>query len=224
MTWGVGLIIGVIIGVLGPFLASFARDWYLRPKLIIGTDEPHEGENYVNHSIRITNQGRTVAKSCTALLTIANMEKEDVVDPRNGHAYIVPGQYRGIRDESLCWSLQTHHPSGGVTNPAFLSVLPGASRLVELCGVYRQSLDIEIPSEMGWMIRRVVLRGNKEYEVELKLFAENVHHDPKKHKRKFKLIPTSEKKDIVVERLGRECWCPDLMPSRLCSRWIGWLK
>jgi len=33
----------------------------------------------------------------------------------------------------------------------------------------------------------------------LKIFAENVRYAPEKHRRAFKLRPSSEKKDIVVE-------------------------
>ena len=170
--------------------------------MIISKDEPQEAETFVRHSIRVTNDGHTAAKNCNALLTIKGMVKDDVIDDPSRPTYIRSDNYRDIKDESLCWSFQIQDPTGKPVNPAFLSISPNSTRLVELCVVHRESLEIEVPSEMGWNIRRVILRGDKEYGVELKIFAENIRYDPKKHMKKFKLIPSSEKKGIVVEPLN----------------------
>jgi len=201
MSDGLWVVIGVIIGVIGPLVARFVWDWYMRPILIIGKDVPQEAENYIHHSIRIENRGRTAAKNCTSLLTVVGMEKGDVVNRIDRHAYVTTNTYRPIKDESICWALQIPLQTGKAINPAFLTIFPGSTRLVELCGVWRQSLEMELPSEMGWESRRAVLRGNKEYEMELKLFAENVHYDPHKHNRKFKLVPDLQKKDIIIKRI-----------------------
>lgn len=168
--------------------------------MIIGEDKRQEAETFIRHSISIINDGRTAAKECNAVLTIKGMAKDDVIDDPSRPAYILTDNYRDIKDESLCWSFQIQDPTGSPINPAFLTISPNSTRLVELCVLQKESLEIEIPSEMGWKIRRVILRGNKEYEVELKIFAENVRYDPKKHRRMFKLMPSSEKKDVVIER------------------------
>jgi hypothetical protein len=199
MSDGLWVVIGVIIGVIGPLVARFIWDWYTRPILVIEKDEPHESPYYVHHSIRIRNGGRTAARNCNAVLTVMGITVNDVID--NVSAHITTNAYRPIIDESLCWALQTLDSDGKLINPAFLSIFPGSTRLVELYGVARQSLQIEIPSEMGWEIRRVMLRGNREYEIELKIFAENVRYNPKKHRAKFKLIPIIEKKDVLTEQL-----------------------
>lgn len=194
-----GVLLGILIDAgLRKYLA-----WKARPKLIISKVERQEAETYVRHSIRVTNDGRTAAKNCNALLSINGMAKGNVIDDSSRPAYVRTGNYRPVKDESLCWSFQIQDPTGKPINPAFLSISPKSTRLVELCIVQRDSLEIEIPSEMGWKIGRVILRGNNEYEVEyeveLKIFAENVQYDPEKHAKKFKLIPSNEKKDIVVE-------------------------
>lgn len=202
MAEGIWVVIGVIIGIIGPLAARFIWELYTRPILVIERDEPHESPYYVNHSIRIRNGGRTVARNCNAVLTLMGITVNDVIDVPYQHAYITTNAYRPIKDESLCWALQTLGSAGKPVNPAFLSIFPGSTRLVELYGVARQSLQIAIPSEMGWEIQRVVLRGNREYEVELKIFAENIRYNPKKHRAKFKLVSAIEKKDIVIERLS----------------------
>lgn len=195
-----GVVVGAIIGIIGPLIANYIRYLCTKPNLEILEDEPHKSQNYVHHSIRIKNTGRSVAINCNAVLTIAAMTQNDVIDSMY-HSYITTDAFRPIRDESLCWALQILSSTGDAVNPAFLSIFPGSTRLVELCGVSRQSLEIEIPSEMGWRSKRVVLRGNREYEVELKIFAENVSYNSKKHRAKFKLVPDIEKKDIIIQRI-----------------------
>lgn len=204
MTTGIGIIIGVLIGVAGPFLARFIWNWHMQPVLVIGEDVPQEGERLVRHSISIFNRGRTAAKNSNVLLTINGIVKDDVIDDLSRRpSYVTSDAYRPINDMSLCWSFQIYDPIAQPINPAFLSIYPNSKGRVELCKVHRDSLEIEVPSEMGWQIRRVIMRGNKEYDIELKIFAENVRYDPKKHVKKFKLIPSSEKKGIIVEPLDR---------------------
>lgn len=202
MSSGVWLLIGVIIGIFGPFGARFIYEWWMKPRMDIQEDEPQEGEGFVRHSIRIANNGRTVAKNCNVILTIKGVVKDDIIKDLLGRTYVQKDNYRPIKDEFLCWSFQIRNPTGNPINPAFLSISPKSTRLVELCVFHRDSLELEVPSEMGWEIRRVILRGNKEYEVELKIFAENVQYDPKKHSKRFKLTPNIKEKDIVVKPLN----------------------
>jgi hypothetical protein len=194
-----GVVIGVIVATVGYLSASYIKYSYMKPNLEILSDEPHESTDLVHHSIRIKNKGKNVARDCNAVLTVLNMSISDIID--GPAAYLKTNAYRPIRDESLCWAFQILGSDGKPINPALLSIFPQSTRFVELCRVLRQSLLIEIPSEMGWKIKRVVLRGNKEYEIELKVFAENVSYDHKKHRAKFKLIPNSEKKDVDIKRL-----------------------
>jgi len=201
MSEGVWVVIGVIIGVIGPLAARFIYDWYMKPNLEILTDEPHTSPDYVHHSIRVRNKGRTAAINCNAVLTIANMTGKDIIDISGRPSYITTNAFRPIKDESLCWALQILGADGKPVNPAFLSLFPSSTRLVELCGVLRQLLQIEIPSEMGWKIKRVVLRGDKQYDVELKIFAENVLYNPQNHRATFKLIPDSPERDITIKRI-----------------------
>ncbi len=201
MSSGIWLLIGVIIGIVGPFGARFIYDWWMKPRIEILGDEPQQGGEFVRHSIRVANKGKTVAKNCNAVLTIKGMTKDAIIDSSFGRIHIKSYDYRPVKDESLCWSFQIPGHEGEPINPAFLSISPESTRLVELCRVPQRvdPLEIEVPSEMGWGICRVILSGNKVHEIELKIFAENVRYDPKKHKKDFKLKPNSEKRDIVVE-------------------------
>jgi len=194
-----GVVIGVIVAIVGYLVASYLKYSYMKPNLEILSDEPHESPDFVHHSIRIKNKGKTVARDCNAVLTVLNMSINDIID--DPAAYLTTNAYRPIRDESLCWAFQILGSDGKPINPALLSIFPQSTRFVELCGVLRQSLHIEIPSEMGWRTKRVVLRGDKEHEVELKIFAENVSYDPDKHRAKFKLIPNNEKNDVDIKRI-----------------------
>jgi len=196
-----GLLFGVLIDVGVRFY--FARR--ARPIIIIGTDEPQKSGKSMRHSIRIRNDGRTASLNCNALITIVNMDIDDIIDDPCKPAFNKRDNYRKTIDQSLCWSFQIRDPRARRVNPAFLTIYPKSSRLVELCVVDRESLDIEMPSELGWEMRRVILRGNKNkvYEVELKIFAENVQYDPKKHVKRFKLIPVLEESDVIVEPFAR---------------------
>ena len=170
--------------------------------MTIQEDEPQQGDLFVHHSIRIANEGRTAAKNCNVLLTIEGIVETDIVYDASRRVYLDVNTYRPVKDESLCWSFQTPDSTGKAVNPAFLPISPRSTRLIELCRVHRgKPWDIEIPSEMGWEIRRVILRGEKEYEFELKIIAENVQYDPKKHSKRFKLIPDSAKRDVTVKPL-----------------------
>jgi hypothetical protein len=173
----------------------------MKPDLEILTDEPYVSPNYSYHSIRVKNKGRAVAMNCNAVLTITTITEKDVIDVDGQYPNITTSAFRPIKDESLCWAFKTRGPTGDPVNPAFLSIFPGSTRLVDLCRVPRQPFRIDIPSEMGWEKIRVFLRGDKEYFVELNIFPENVRHDSNKHRAKFKLLPGNEKKDIVIERL-----------------------
>ena len=206
MSFDIGLLSGVIIGIASTLGARFIYEWRMRPIMEIQNDEPQKGKEFVRHSIRVANNGLTVAKNCNVLLTIKKSGKEDIkdyiIDDSRRPAYVRTDNYRHVIDESLCWSFQTRDPTGKAINPAFLPISPKSRRFVELCRVPQgNSLEIEVPSEMGWDIRRVILSGNEEYEFELKIFAENIRYDPKKHSKRFKLAPNSGKKDIVVEPL-----------------------
>jgi len=202
-------IVAAIIGIAGVFLGILINaglrtyfDWRARPILTGGEDVPQESGKYVRHSIKITNDGRTASLNCNVLITIVNMKREDIIDdPCRRPSFNKRDNYRKTIDQSLCWSFQVLDPMAEPVNPAFLTIYPKSTRLVELCLVDKKSLEIEIPSELGWEIRRVILRGNnkKVYEVKLKIFAENVRYDPKKHMKKFKLIPNSKNTGIVVK-------------------------
>ena len=194
-----GLLFGVLIDVgVRFYLARRAR-----PQITIGEDEPQESGKSMRHSIRIFNNGRTASLNCNALITIVNMDIKDIIDDPRRPAFNKIDNYRKTIDQSLCWSFQVRDTTAEPVNPAFLTIYPKSTRLVELCLVDRESLDIEMPSELGWEMRRVILRGNKEYEVELKIFAENVQYDTKKHVKRFKLIPVLEKRDVIVKPCER---------------------
>jgi len=197
MPSGVWLLIGVIIGIFGPLGARFIYEWWMKPRMEINKDEPLQGSGFVYHSIRVENKGRTVAKNCHGLLTIENMEPYEVLQ-YTGKAYVTENSYRPVKDESLCWAFQTRSPSNTPINPAFLSISPKSSRLLELCHAGKDS-SITFPSEMGWEIIRVALLADKEYEIEIKIFAENVQYNPKKHSKKFKLIPDVKTSELAVE-------------------------
>jgi len=196
MNTGWWLLIGVIIGIIGPWIARLIYEWWMKPRIDIQDDEPQVGEGFVRHSIRIANNGRTVAKNCHGLLTIENMEQYEVLP--HTKAYIVLNSYRPVKDESLCWAFQLRGPTNAPVNPAFLSIFPKSSRLLELCHADKAP-EILFPSEMGWERIRVALLADKEYIVEIKVFAENVQYNPKKHSKKFKLTPDVHTSELIVE-------------------------
>jgi hypothetical protein len=196
MDVGWWLLIGVIIGVLGQFGGRIIYEWYMRPRIDIQEDEPQEGEGFVRHSIRIANNGRIDAKNCHGLLTIENMKKYEVLP--HTKAYITKDNYRPVKDEPLCWAFQGRGPDDTPINLVFLLISPKSSRLLELCYADKAS-QIIFPSEMGWDRVRVALLADKEYIVEIKIFAENVQYDPKKHSKKFKLIPDVKTSELRVK-------------------------
>ena len=197
MSSGLWFVFGVAAGILLPLLASIIKHFIMKPDIVIQEDVPMKGSDYIYHSIRIENKGRTVAKSCHGLLTIENMEQYEVLQPP-GHAYVSKNNYRTVKDESLCWALQIRSPANTPVNPVFLSISPKSSRLLELCHTGKAS-EIIFPSEMGWEIIRVALLADKEYEIEIKIFAENVQYNPRKHSKKFKLIPDVKTSELAVE-------------------------
>ena len=179
----------------------------MRPQVSIqiAEDVPLKENTKTYHSIRVANNGRTLAKNCTALLTIKNLAEDDIVNSQK--AFLNKRSYRPIKDEPLCWAWVTHDPVGTLTNPSRLSIYPNSAQLLDIYAVTSGNFNVWIPSEVGWDHLRVILRSRKEkdYEIELKIHAENVTYDRRKHAQSFKLIRDEEKNDVQllpVDKVG----------------------
>ncbi len=191
-------ITAAIIGLAGVFIGAFLSfgiqrtyDHFTKPKLIINHDELVSGNDSYIHSIRITNAGGISVKNCIALLTITNLEKSDVIiHPK---AFLHPDSYRDVIDEPLSWALETYHYTGVLVPTPFIDIYPQSSQLLDLCMILYDKdgnpTNIQIPSEAGWNWLRGEFKANKNYEVEIKLNAENVRFSPNKHSVKFTIYP-----------------------------------
>jgi hypothetical protein len=191
MDSGLWLLIGVVIGVFCPLIARKLYEFNMRPQIKIEKDVPMKESKAFSHSIKVTNCGKTAIKNCIGLLTISNLERADVLS--HGFAFLQPDYYRDVIDEPLCWSFQTYNPVGKLVDLPYINIHPNSSALLDLCRVVYDNAGspsyVEVPSEAGWDMLRAKLRGDKEYEVELKVNAENVVYNRKKHSVKITIDP-----------------------------------
>lgn len=188
---GIWLIAGVIIGIIGPYIATSIRNYLNRPVISIGKDVPLEGNGCVFHSIRIANTGKTTIKNCSVLLSISNLARQNIFS--HPSAFMQPNSYRPIKDEPLCWAFATHTACGEIINPPFIDIYPNSTQLIDLCVVHYDNaespIDVDLPSEAGWEPSRARLDGKVEYDVELKIYAENITYKTS-HFKRFKIRPT----------------------------------
>ncbi|MCZ7398669.1 MAG: hypothetical protein O8C62_03145 [Candidatus Methanoperedens sp.] len=197
----IGIVIGVIVGVIASVIGQAVYGYFYKPDIkIFGEAAPHSSETIARHRIKVENIGKSTAEDCVGYITIDNAEKEDVFNLSGGpgeSAFInTPENFTPIIDEGLCWSFNER----GKINPHYLSIFPKTHKLLELYHVERRGkeLYIKIPSELGWSIFRVKLK-EKVYIGTLKIAARNVKYDRNKHAKKFRLVPSRENRDVILE-------------------------
>lgn len=169
--FALGIIVGIIVGVIPKIIL----DWWYRPVISIG--DVDRADPY--YSIFVENTSRSTAINCEAMLTLNNIDPQrDIQDiPK---ATLRTNFFREIKDMNLSWARMSNGQSRSI------SIYPGAHQLLNFFKVEKLDFFV-IASEKGWEPPRVALkiqRGN-EYKGEIKIFAENVKYNSKKHKKSF---------------------------------------
>lgn len=156
------ILIFAVGGVLG---LEFSRLRY-RPRVNIRYEDvaPLYSNTGTFWSVKVINIGRTAATECACVMTIPDIEKEDLLDTTDASAYedlpeyptedkgaeiprpqiLSRSHYRPVRTVSLCWAR--------LGNPAHVNVNPGTTETIDVCKIEkaeRQTYFI-FPSENGW--------------------------------------------------------------------------
>ena len=164
-------------GIISGVVPKLVYDWWNRPQIsIIDIDE---AGSY--HSIFVKNSGRSTAINCESMLTLSKSDidlQRDIPKDKTGPT-ITSKFFREIKDMNLSWARMANG------NLHSISIYPGARQLLNFYKAEKPNLDINISSEKGWDPPRIILKSHKEYNGEIKIFAENVKYKPKKHKKKF---------------------------------------
>ena len=161
----VSLTVGTLLG------AEITRLFY-RPKVIVKYKniDPLEDKTGIYWSIQVENYGRTVAKECSAVISLYNINIDDMVaaedidsneelpEYRNENIDIETPRkqivnkdhFRPLNRVSVCWAK--------LGNPDVIDINPGISQSVDLCKFHSHGLYnyFVFPSEDGW--RRVRVR------------------------------------------------------------------
>lgn len=164
--------LGIIVGVVPKIIIR----WWYRPVISIGDID--RADPY--YSIFVRNTGRSTSINCEAMLTLNNIyPARDIIDITN--ATLHTNFFREIKDMNLSWARMSNG------NLCSISIYPGARQLLNFFKVEKPDLNIVIASEDGWKHPRVCLKTQrgKEYKGEIKIFAENVVYNSKKHKKNF---------------------------------------
>ena len=174
--------IGIITGVIPRII----YDWWNRPEVFInGIDDAGQ-----YHSIFVENKGRSTAINCEAMLTLSTINLDDIIDTKE--VTLTTNFFREIKDMNLSWARMANGKSCSI------AIYPGARQLLNFYKIEKPDLEIKIASEKGWIPSRVVLKSHREYEGEIKIFAENVKHNHKKHKKKF-IISKASDNDVIFK-------------------------
>lgn len=176
--------LGLIGGTLVTLGAELLRDWYRRPKLRILEDRPEESSAFSCHAIVVTNDGRSAARNCTGMLSIDDLEKEDVLgepdvltlaeaglslakfDVVGPETFLMKAEnFRSITNELVAWSR--------IGNPVEISLHSQTYAMLDVCRYMKMPrLQYHIPSERGWKAVRAALRP-RSYHMTLTVVAEN---------------------------------------------------
>jgi hypothetical protein len=190
-------IIGTTIAMLiVNVLARIIYDWFKRPILKIGEDNPlrlpgTENQPLITqHSITIRNEGRTAARNCVGIITM-NIASDDLIQPFiTNLPVLLPPSFSGKRPlgGQVCWA--------EINNPSRITINAKDEALLDIYRVVCKGghTHIEIPSERGWSTLRMALSAYKEYIGSLKITAENAHPVEKR----FKLKPVNHH-DVIIE-------------------------
>jgi len=180
---GGGIMVGIVVGV---FARIFLNIYYSPDLLILKPEirDPHYG-------VFVKNTGKSAAINCEVMLTLKDIDFErDVEDCKN---VTIDSKFRGeIEDMNLSWARMINGNKHAIT------IYPGAKQLLDFFEVKGPEKNIIITSEKAWNPARVCLKTRvdneyKEYKGELKVFAENVKHEPEKHCKSF-----------IIERIRNE--------------------
>lgn len=186
--------VAFVLGMLGGIVAAVGADWFkrrlYRPKLDIGEDDPETADEFSCHAVRVQNKGNAVARQCHAIVSFPDLEEEDLLseehiwkvkdlgldirkfDLEQDATYLLkPGKgFRKILNEYLSWS-----PVG---NPLAVELYPKTALKVDVCRFIRKKngtrpRQIQIPSEKGWKSMRAAVVTNRDYDMTLKVVAED---------------------------------------------------
>ena len=161
----VSLTVGTLLG------AEVTRLFY-RPRVIVKYKniDPLEDKTGVYWSIQVENYGRTVAKECSAVISLYDISIDDLVATEDTDSNEELPEYRNenidietprkqivnkdhfrlLNRVSVCWAK--------LGNPDVIDINPGISQSVDLCKFHRHGPYnyFIFPSEDGW--RRVRVR------------------------------------------------------------------
>jgi len=182
-----------VAGIIAGVIPRMIYDWVNRPQVFINGIDVTSPQVFINgidvagscHSIFVENKGRSAAIKCEAMLTLPNIDpKEDIIDIKS--ATLTTKSFREIKDMNLSWARRANGTSCSIA----VTIYSGACQLLNFCKIEKLDpkdphLAIIIASENGFDSPRVLLKSHKKYEGEIKIFAENVKYDSKKHKKKF---------------------------------------
>ncbi|CAD6490831.1 MAG: hypothetical protein EMLJLAPB_00026 [Candidatus Argoarchaeum ethanivorans] len=186
----------IIIFVAGIIASVFARilyDLWNRPKVRFIDDIDSAGRCY---SIFVENKGRSAAINCEAMLTLLNINLDDIIDVEG--ATVTTNSPRKIKDMNLSWARKDNEGC-----LIAITIYPGACQLLNFYEIEKPDLQIKIASEKGLDSPRVVLKSHKEYKGEIKIFAENLKHNHKEHKKKF-IISKATDDDVKLKFIDNE--------------------
>lgn len=152
------LFLGTALSVLGQAIYS----WLRKPKLKISEDIAITGDN---HGIRakIINNGYTAAINCTGMISVENVEKDDIAE--NKDAYVKRNVFRPLKDLGLCWA--------HIGNPFTFTINAKSPGILDWFIFDKQENLLIFPTEKGFEPPRVFLKAYKKYRGEIVVSAEN---------------------------------------------------
>ena len=163
--------IGIIAGILVTVGADLIRYYFLRPRLVIGSDRPEIAENYSIHSLIIRNVGRRVSERVQGFISFQRIDSKDVVPDTelkyskdlvkdlakfgvtsDETVYLRGGMIREIDNEPLGWA--------AVDSRSHIDIHPQTGQLLDVCRYVRVEgyQQIQIPSRLGWQSLLTSLR------------------------------------------------------------------
>ncbi len=169
------LISSLLSLTVGTLIGSEVTRYFYKPRVIVRYKDlsPLQDGNGVYWSIQIENYGRSVAKDCIAVVSLYDIENEDIlpkaqietnenlptyrnedIDLEIPRAQVVTeDHFRPISREAICWAK--------LGNPDVIDINPGISQTLDICKYQRSSENsyFIFPSEQGWRKLRVRIKS-----------------------------------------------------------------
>jgi hypothetical protein len=157
--WGAitGALMSLLITLALPLLRRCIITW----RVSISADVPHNGFA----RFRVANNSFWTINDAALYISLDFDKTDTLLCPFTANTtQIDPSRFVPLKDDQLCWSVQSPVP-----NPIRVTIFAKERQPFALCQI--MPTCIEIPSEKGWVNARVFLRRGKIYKGVLKIVS-----------------------------------------------------